>query len=667
MRSDELPDEGRKRVVIENVKPEIDCGHHPIKRTVGDRVIVEADIFCDGHDALRCLLLYRQAGTANWLSAEMTPLANDRWQASFHVTALGNWEYTIEAQVDPYATWRRDLRKRQDAGQELDLPLRIGAEHLHDAANRAREGDAKRLREVAELLEDSREAEEIRCAAGLDDAIFEIERRYPNPNFATRYAHVLCVNVERERARFSSWYEFFPRSTSDRFGDHGTFRTAAKRLPYVADMGFDVVYLPPIHPIGRVNRKGRNNALTAGENEPGSPWAIGSNEGGHKAIHPQLGSMADFEDFIAQCRRLGLEVALDVAFQCAPDHPYVKAHPEWFRRRPDGSIQFAENPPKRYEDIYPFDFESESWRELWHELLSVLIFWAEKGVRIFRVDNPHTKALPFWEWAIANAKREYPDLVFLSEAFTRPKLMYYLAKIGFSQSYNYFPWRNHKWELEEYFHELTHTQVREYFRPNLWPNTPDILTEHLQHGGRSAFVSRLILAATLGASYGIYGPAYELGEHRPRHAGSEEYWDSEKYQVRYWHLDRDDSLAELIGIVNRARKTNAALQFDNRLVFHRIDNADLLCYSKTTEDMENVILCVVNLNPHHKHAGWVNLNMEALGLHEDEAYQVHDLVGGARYQWRGAHNYVELDPHVLPAHVFRIERSKHEEHDFDYF
>jgi starch synthase (maltosyl-transferring) len=478
---------------------------------------------------------------------------------------------------------------------------------------------------------------------------------------------VFPLVVDRERARFSTWYEMFPRSAAPDTGRHGTFRDCEAWLPRIAQMGFDVLYFPPIHPIGRGRRKGRNNTLAAGPDDVGSPWAIGSTEGGHKAIHPALGTLADFRRLVDAARSHGLEIALDIAYQCAPDHPYVTEHPAWFRHRPDGSVQFAENPPKKYQDIYPFDFESDDWRGLWQELKSVLDFWIDQGVTIFRVDNPHTKAFAFWEWAIAEVKRAHPDVIFLSEAFTRPRVMHRLAKLGFTQSYTYFAWRNTKQELTDYFTELAHGAGREYFRPNAWPNTPDILTEYLQFGGRPAFMVRLVLAATLAASYGIYGPAYEAVEAKPREPGSEEYLDSEKYELRAWALDRPDSIAGFIARVNRVRRENAALQSDAGLRFHGVDNESMICFSKGTDSADNVVLTVVNLDPYNAQSGWVELDLAALGLDPATPYQMHELLSDARYLWTGARNYVRLDPARAPAHVFRLRRRVRTERDFDYF
>jgi len=473
--------------------------------------------------------------------------------------------------------------------------------------------------------------------------------------------------VDPPKARFSAWYEMFPRSCSPRPGVHGTLAACEARLPYIAAMGFDVLYLPPIHPIGSTHRKGRNNSPVCEPGDPGSPWAIGAAAGGHTAVHPDLGTLEDFHSLLRQARSQGLEIAMDLAFQCSPDHPYVREHPEWFRRRPDGSIQYAENPPKKYEDIYPLDFECAERAALMDELKRVVLFWIDQGVRIFRVDNPHTKPLAFWEWLIGEVKTSHPEVIFLAEAFTRPKVMHRLAKSGFSQSYTYFAWRHTAWELKKYFSELTQTEVVEVFRPNLWPNTPDILTEYLQNGGRPAFAARLILAATLGANYGIYGPAFEVCEDRSRKPGSEEYLNSEKYEIRTWDIDSPDRLSELIARVNRIRRENPALHGDRSLRFHSVDNEQLICYSKHTADFSNVILTVVNLDPHHTHSGWLLLTLSELGLEADKPFQVHDLLSGARYLWNSDRNFIELNPRVMPAHIFRVRKKIRTEHDFDYF
>ena len=660
-----LPADGRIRVVIENIAPAVDGGRFPIKRVAGETVRVEADCFADGHDALACRLLYQRDDEREWQFVPMTLLTNDRWRAEFVLGAPGRYRYTILAWVDAFLSWHHEFMRRVDAADVL-IAAQVGASLIDETAARAEPADRTSLAEWAKRLRAESDTMRLHALAE-DESLAALAARYPDLRHASKHPVEFEVAVDRERARFSSWYEMFPRSAGAALDKHGTFRDCEARLPYIAKMGFDVLYLPPIHPIGRERRKGRNNALTTTPTDVGSPWAIGAPEGGHKAILPELGTLDDFKRLVAKARAADIEIALDIAFQCAPDHPYVKEHPEWFRWRPDGTVQYAENPPKKYQDIFPFNFECDAWAELWRELESVFEYWIEQGVRIFRVDNPHTKPFPFWEWAIATIRAQYPDVIFLAEAFTRPKVMHRLAKLGFTQSYTYFAWRNTKYELTEYFTELSHGPGRDYFRPNCWPNTPDILTEYLQVGGRPAFMSRLVLAATLSANYGIYGPAYEHCDNRPREAGSEEYLDSEKYQQRAWDLERPDSLAEFIGRVNAARRDNRALQSDRLLAFFPIDNDQLIGYGKTTPDRANVIVAVVNLDPHHAQSGWMELDLEWLGLKQGESYQMHDLLTGARYLWNGPRNFVVLDPARVPAHVFRVRRHVRNERDFDYF
>jgi starch synthase (maltosyl-transferring) len=659
--------EGRWRTVIEGVKPEIDGGRFAIKRTVSEEVVVEADIFTDGHDALSAVLLYRRESQPQWTKVPMEVLVNDRWRGSFRVTELGRYRYTLIAWADHFKTWRRDLAKKAEAGQDVLVDLLVGARLIEEAGRRASKEEGQILRKWAEDLRADAEPQSARIRLALSAEVAALMEKHPDSRFATTYEKELAVVVDREKAQFSSWYEMFPRSCVSEPGRHGTLKDCEARLPYIASMGFDVLYFPPIHPIGRTHRKGKNGVPSGTPTDPGSPWGIGSQEGGHKAIHPQLGTLNDFRRFLDKAKEHGLEVALDVAFHCSPDHPYVKEHREWFKIRPDGTVQYAENPPKKYQDIYPLDFETEQWQELWEELKRVVLFWIDQGVRIFRVDNPHTKPFPFWEWLIQEVKQDHPDVIFLSEAFTRPKVMYRLTKLGFTQSYTYFAWRNTKAELIQYFTELTQTEVREYFRPNLWPNTPDILTEQLQHGGRPAFMARLVLAATLGASYGIYGPAFELCENRPREAGSEEYLDSEKYEIKHWDIDRADSLKEFIGRVNRIRRENPALHNDWSLRFHSVDNDQLFCYSKSTPDVSNVILVVVNLSHYHTHSGWVELDLDTLGLEPERPFQVQDLLTNAYYLWQGSRNYVKVNPHSVPAHILLVRRRPRTEKDFDYY
>ena len=662
-RNDPLPD-GRKRAVIEGVEPEIDAGRFPAKRTIGDTVVVEADIFTDGHDALSAVLLHRKLDATTWTESAMRPLVNDRWAGDFPAAELGQYVFAIEAWVDSFKTWQRDLVKRVQASQDTSVDYLIGADLIESAATRAAGADAAWLNETAKTLRSG--DRERSSAAARAEMLTMMMNRYPDRGLSTRYERELRIIVDPVKARFSAWYEFFPRSAATEAGRHGTFADCIARLPYVASMGFDVLYLPPIHPIGVAYRKGKNNVVNAETGDVGSPWAIGAAEGGHKSIHSELGSLDDFRKLVEAAAGFGIDIALDVAFQAAPDHPYVREHPEWFRKRPDGTIQYAENPPKKYQDIYPFDFETEAWWEMWQELHSVFVFWIEQGVRIFRVDNPHTKAFGFWEWAIGEIKAKYPDVLFLSEAFTRPKVMYRLAKLGFSQSYTYFPWRHTKYELTAYLTELTQTKVREYFRPNQWPNTPDILTEFLQTTERPGFMMRVVLAATLGANYGIYGPAFELMDSAPRHAGSEEYLDSEKYQLRTWDTNRADSLREFIALLNRIRKENPALHHDWSLRFHSIDNEQLIAYSKQSDDGSNLIVTVVNLDPRHRHSGYLQLPLEDMHIGHN-TFQAHELLTGARYLWSGQSNYVEIDPASVPAHIFVIRRRVRTEREFEYF
>ena len=663
-------EEGRARAVIDRVKPELDGGRFPIKRIVGDKITVEADVFADGHEALSVVLRFRKEENPSWHEAQMRFLENDRWRGEFTVTEQGRYRYSVEAWIDPYKTWSRNLRKKITAAQDVTLDLVSGKRLIKAASARASGEDARQLLAWAESLRLENDPQG-NLHLPQNQNLNLMMARYADRQFSVIYDRELTVVVDREKARFSAWYEMFPRSSWCEVSNdrplHGTFKDCEARLPYLAALGFDVLYLPPVHPIGRSHRKGKNNSTMAARDDPGSPWAIGASEGGHKSIHPQLGALDDFQRLLSKCRDYGIELALDLAFQCSPDHPYVKDHPEFFRWRPDGTVQYAENPPKKYEDIYPFDFETAQWRRLWDELRSIVDFWLAQGVRIFRVDNPHTKPFAFWEWLIANVKTEHPDVLFLSEAFTRPKVMYRLAKLGFSHSYTYFAWRNSSRELTEYFTELTTSDVSEYFRPHLWPNTPDILTEYLQSGGRGAFMARLVLAATLSANYGIYGPAYELCENLPKEAGSEEYLDSEKYEIRRWNTDRKDSLKDFVARVNAVRRENSALRRDGSLVFHAMDNEQLLCYSKAAEDFTNVIVIVVNLDPYHTQQGWTNLRLDALGLDDAQPFQVHDLLTDTRYLWRGPRNFVELNSGVMPAHIFRVRRRIRTEREFDYY
>ena len=651
-----VPERPRHRVAIDGVSPQVDAGRFPVKRIVGDELVVEANAYADGHDQLACVLLFRRESATTWDEAPMQPLGNNRWRAGFQVPSVGRYVYTIEAWVDPFLTWQHDFVRRVEARQDVTVDLLIGADLVERAARRAAGADAVALRACAATLRAPTDPAR-RSEAALDEHLAALAGRWADRHFATRYAPDLTVEVDRAKARFSAWYEVFPRSCAPEAGRHGTFRDCESWLPYIAGMGFDVLYLPPIHPIGRTFRKGPNNAADAGPDDVGSPWAIGSPDGGHKAVHPALGTLADFRHLVRAAAEHGLELALDIAFQCSPDHPYVAAHPTWFRARPDGTIQYAENPPKKYQDIYPFDFDTEDWRALWDELTSVFLFWVDQGVKIFRVDNPHTKAFPFWEHAIATVRARDPEVLFLAEAFTRPRVMERLAKLGFSQSYTYFTWRNTRDELRAYFTELTTPPLVDYFRPHVWPNTPDILHAYLQKGGRPAFEVRAVLAATLAAGYGVYGPAFELCENLPREPGSEEYLHSEKYELRHRDLHAPQSLAALLTRLNEIRREHSALQDNRGLRFHDTDNPQLFCYSKTAADLSSVLLVVVNLDVVFTQSGWVSLDLAALGQPAGEPYRVYDLLTDNVYIWRGPRNYVELSPARAPAHVFMLRHA----------
>jgi starch synthase (maltosyl-transferring) len=667
------PAEGRKRVIIEEIKPQVDCGRYPARRILGDRVDITAAIFSDGHDHVAARLLYKHDGDRAWRSTPMSELTNDIWTANFTVDQLGSWIFTIHAWVDHFDTWCADLKKRLAAQpdpsdpakrdlppQDIPLAFTIGANLFDQAASRARGDDAKELSSIAASLRASAEMKSALYEYPLTPEIEELANRYPDLSYASD-AKELHLWVDRERARFSSWYELFPRSASPDPTRHGTLADVAALLPEIAAMGFDILYMPPIHPIGLAFRKGPNNTASTNPDDEGSPWAIGSPEGGHKSIDSKLGTFADFDNLVATAGDNGMEIALDIAFQCSPDHPWVKEHPDWFLHRPDGTIQYAENPPKKYQDIYPLNFESPDWQGLWDELRSVFQFWIHRGVRVFRVDNPHTKALPFWEWCISDLHSEAPDVIFLAEAFTRPHIMYSLAKGGFTQSYTYFTWRTGKDELQAYFEEITKPPVSDFFTPNVWPNTPDILHASLQTGGRPAFMQRIILATTLAASYGIYGPAYELGENVPVRQGSEEYLNSEKYQIRRWDRSAPHTIAPLIKKLNQIRHANPALQSDLSLSFHHVDNPQMIAYSKVEPATDtlpaNVIVTVVNLDPFNEQAGWIDLDLKQLGIAHDETFDVEDLLTGIHYQWHDRSNYVALRPNVMPAHILRVTHN----------
>ncbi|GFO53446.1 alpha-1,4-glucan:maltose-1-phosphate maltosyltransferase [Geomonas sp. Red276] len=655
--------EGRERISIEGVTPLVDCGRYPVKRVAGDEFIVEADIFGDGHDEVMAVLLYRREEEADWRETVMARLDNDRWQGSFLLEEPGVYLYTLLGWVDHFRTWQKDLNKRYQAGQDVTVDILIGANLLEQAAKEASPADAARITLVASTLKKEASHQQA-ISLGLDPELADLISTCCARALATRYHQELAVRVDRKRALFSSWYELFPRSADGT--RHGTLQDCIALLPEIEEMGFDVLYLPPIHPIGEAKRKGKRNAVAAEPGDPGSPWAIGSSAGGHKAIHPELGTLDDFRQLVREAGGRGMEIALDIAFQCSPDHPYLAEHPEWFRWRPDGTVQYAENPPKKYQDIVPFNFECEKWQELWEELKSVIFYWMELGINIFRVDNPHTKAFPFWEWLIARAKEKDAGVIFLAEAFTRPKVMYRLAKIGFSQSYTYFSWRNSRDELVGYLTELTRTEVREFMRPNFWPNTPDILPEFLQYSGRAGFMIRVALAATLSSNYGIYGPSYELCV-AAAEPGSEEYLDAEKYEIRPWDRNAPGNLRGFITSLNRIRRDNDPLQVTANVEFYPTDNGSVLYFGKLAADGRSTVLVVVNLDPFKRQRVTLRLPLQYFGVQPGQSYLVDDLLNEERFIWQGEENAVELDPQRTPARIFRIRTWQRREANFDYY
>lgn len=653
------------RIIIERVTPEIDGGEFPIKRVAGETVVVRADVFADGHDEVAATLLYRTVDETGWQEVPMKFLNNDAWIGSFPIAKEVDYLYTVRGYISEFSSWVHDLKKKIDAGRDITVDLQIGSALISETAKRCRKAYADKLHQVAKKLAAPKSLKAA-TALALSEELEEIMDSNLDPAKSVTYAKELRVAVDRGRALFSSWYEVFPRSWGTKAGKHGTFKDCERILPEIAKMGFNVVYLPPIHPIGRKFRKGKNNSVKCAAGDPGSPWAVGSSEGGHKATHPELGTIKDFRAFVAKAKKLGLDVALDIAFQCSPDHPYMKSHPDWFKWRPDGTVQYAENPPKKYEDIVPFNFDTHDKDGLWKELRSIFEFWIDQGVKIFRVDNPHTKPFRFWDWCLASIRQEHPDVIFLSEAFTRPKIMYRLAKGGFTQSYTYFTWRNSKHEFIDYLTELTQTEIAEYFRPNFWPNTPDILAEHLQVGGRPAFAMRAVMAAMLSSNYGIYGPAFELCINTPVQ-GKEEYLDSEKYEIKRWNWDQPGNIKDLLTKLNSIRLENPALQMTRNIRFCNTDNEHLLGFYKATGDYSNIIIGVINLDPIYTQTGWLTLPLDELGIDPEKSYLAHDLLSGQKHIWQGERNFVQLDPQIAPAHIIRVTRQLHREQDFDYF
>jgi starch synthase (maltosyl-transferring) len=636
------------RIVIDDVRPRTPDGAHPAKATVGHAVRVSADIFRDGHDILAARVRWKGSGDKRWSEAPLAEDVNDRWEGSFTPTANGMHAFVIEAWTDRYATWRHAVMVKYEAGQDITVELEEGALLLEDSAPRVAAGSRATIDAAVRTLLDTSCPAGERLAAGLDPVVAQALAGLPGTADLTKTKQ-LQLWVDRERALVGAWYELFPRS-------EGGFEGTKKRLSDVAEMGFDVVYFPPVHPIGRTFRKGANNTLTAGPDDPGSPWAIGSEEGGHTAIHPELGTFDDFDDLVGEANSLGMEIALDYALQCSPDHPWVREHPEWFHHRPDGTIKYAENPPKKYQDIFPINFwpDDDAHREaLWDACKEIIDFWIGHGVRIFRVDNPHTKPLVFWEWMLPAILAEHPDVVFLSEAFTRPKVMAELAAVGFTQSYTYFAWRTAKDELREYAEEVCLGPTADYMRPNFWPNTPDILSGPLRNGSPGAFKQRLLLAATLVPSYGIYS-GYELCENEPFSDTNEEYFHSEKYEIKKRDWGRPDSLARWIARLNDVRRRHPAFAELGNIVFHHSGNPQVLAYSKVTADKADAVLMVVNLDPVNVQEDTLWLDLAELGMPAGSPYTACDEITGESFTWFGPDPYVRLDPAAEPGHVLHL-------------
>ncbi|MDH4078768.1 MAG: DUF3416 domain-containing protein [Nitrospira sp.] len=651
-------------IIIEKVDPEVDSGRYPIKREVGDRLEVSADIFKEGHDVLAAVLRYRTINETTWHEAAMSHVDNDRWSGHFDLQENTRYLYTIGAFTNTFESWRQEVTKKSQAGERIESELLEGRALVEGAAKRATGQDKARLNELLKQWRSS-DTQEAQLAVALSEELAQLVERHQERTAWTVYDRELKVVVDRVRARYGAWYEIFPRSQGTIPGKGSTFQECEQRLPAIKAMGFDVLYLTPVHPIGRTNRKGKNNSLIPIPTDPGSPYAIGNEQGGHDAVEPSLGTIADFDRFEKAVRAQGMELAMDFAINCSPDHPYVKEHPEWFAHRPDGTIKYAENPPKKYQDIYNVDFYCKDWFGLWNEMKRVILFWADHGVKIFRVDNPHTKPVAFWEWLIREVQDRHPDAIFLSEAFTRPKMMKVLAKAGFTQSYTYFTWRNFKQELTDYLIELSRSEMKEYFRPNFFTNTPDILPEILQQGGRPAFKFRLVLAATLSPSYGIYS-GYEVCENRAL-PGKEEYLDSEKYEITVWDWDRPGHIVDYVTLLNRIRQENPALHELENLEFYESSNDQVLFYGKSTVDKKNSVLVAVNLSPFQSQDAHLRIPIAALGIKPDETYQLHNMITDQRDLMIGDSYILRLDPQVEPAAIFVVRRWTHREQEFDYF
>ncbi|TXD83119.1 alpha-1,4-glucan--maltose-1-phosphate maltosyltransferase [Subsaximicrobium wynnwilliamsii] len=644
--------QNQKRVVIEAVKPQINCGEHFIKRVINEIVIVNANVFGDGHDVIAVALLYKHENAKSWSETRMQALGNDEWNASFVVEQQGFYSYKVQAWVDEALNWQHGIIRKIEDGQHVNSELTEGSALLEPISKKATEDEKAFLNACSEAFTDKSQYEKA-----VDDArsekLHQLFVQYPEKHHANE-SKALQVYVDRKKARFSTWYEFFPRSASEEKGAHGTFKDCERLLPRIQNMGFDVLYFPPVHPIGEVNRKGKNNTTAAGDGDVGSAWGIGSKDGGHKALHPQLGAIADFKSLIKKAKAHNIEIAMDYALQAAPDHPWVKSHPDWFKWRPDGTVQYAENPPKKYQDILPIYWESNDYKALWDECLDTMLYWIDCGIEVFRVDNPHTKPYFFWNWLISEVKKKHPNVLFLAEAFTRPKVMQRLAKEGYTQSYTYFTWRNGKKEFEDYLTELTQTDQREYMQPNFWPNTPDINPYHLQGATEAKYIQRYALAATMSSSIGIYGPVFEqmIDQAIP---GKEEYYMSEKFQICNYDWSKENKLSLIISRINAIRHENEALQQTNNIKFCDIQNDNLIAFYKWNQEQTNELLIIISLDQYYPQQGHVQLPLQALGLQAGQQVQVTDLITGSSYNWYNEWNYVELHP-TLPFHIFKIHK-----------
>jgi len=645
------PMQNQTRIIIENVLPQLNGGSFAIKRIVGQKVFVTAEVFSDGHDVVECCVKFKHESEKDWQEVRMTPTHNDEWFAEFQVDKQGKYTYFVEGWVDYALNWQHGTERKINDNQYVKSELLEGAEYIRAILNLVDASDNEYLNQLIYFFTTESEYDNA-VRETKSERLHHIFKKYPI-RFLENKSIDLEIYVDRKKALFSTWYEFFPRSASSEDGKHGTFKDCERLLARVAEMGFDTLYFPPIHPIGEVNRKGKNNSTNAEYGDVGSPWGIGSQYGGHKSTHPELGTIEDFKELVQKAKELGIEVAMDYALQAAPDHPYVKDFPQWFKWRPDGTVQYAENPPKKYQDIQPIYFESSDWKNLWKELLNVALFWIEEcGIQIFRVDNPHTKPFYFWGWLIAEVKKKHPDVLFLAEAFTRPKIMNELAKQGFSQSYTYFTWRNTKQELTEYVEELTKSEQKEFYRPNFWPNTPDINPFALQNGNESVHLQKYFLAATLSSNVGIYGPVFEYMISTPMAPGKEEYLDSEKYQCYKWDWSIQNKLTTLITKINAIRKEQISLQQTNNIVFCETNNEQMIAYYKFDDNKQDETLMVVSLDNHHTGRAMVKLPVEKLGT---QNVQITDLITGNTYSWDNEWNYVELPPE-LPFHLFKIQK-----------